>query len=44
MASICLLIDYIRRFIFNLIKMDILINKIANKIEDLNKKIFKENE
>ena len=44
MASICLIIDYIRRLIFNLIKMDILIDKIAKKIEDLSKKIFKEND
>jgi surface polysaccharide O-acyltransferase-like enzyme len=44
MASICLIIDYIRRLIFNLIKIYILIDKIAKKIEDLSKKIFKEND
>ena len=44
MASICLIIDYIRRLIFNFIKMDNLMNQISKKIEDLNKKIFKENE
>ena len=42
MASICLIIDYIRRLIFNFIKMDNLMNQISKKIEDLNKKIFKE--
>ena len=41
MASIYLIIDYIRRLIFNFIKMD-LMNQISKKIEDLNKKIFKE--
>jgi hypothetical protein len=44
MASIYLIIDYIRRLIFNFIKMDNLMNQISKKIEDLNKKIFKENE
>ena len=43
MASIYLIIDYIRRLIFNFIKMDNLMNQISKKIEDLNKKIFKEN-
>jgi hypothetical protein len=42
MASIYLIIDYIRRLIFNFIKMDNLMNQISKKIEDLNKKIFKE--
>ena len=43
MASICIIIDYIRRLIFNIIKIEILINKISQKIEDLNKKLFEEN-
>ena len=34
MASIYLIIDYIRRLIFNFIKMDNLMNQISKKIED----------
>jgi len=42
MASICIIIDYIRRFIFNFIKIEILIHQISQKIENLNIKLFEE--